>query len=113
MHYGKVGVWRRRREDLNILVVLRAMGCVSDAEAMLHIGCEPAFEPLLAATLHDARQPGNIGSQRNTQLAALEWIGAPCRALHFDRVTVRWSMCARSTAVQYSVTRQRTTLCIC
>ena len=71
-----------RREDLNILVVLRAMGCVSDAEAVLHIGCEPAFEPLLAVTLHDARQPGNIGSQRNTQLAALEWIGAPCSALH-------------------------------
>ena len=76
-----MGVWRHCREDLNILVVLRAMGCVSDAEAMLHIGCEPAFEPLLAATLHDARQPGNIGSQRNTQLAALEWIGAPCHAL--------------------------------
>ncbi|KAK9821215.1 hypothetical protein WJX81_000849 [Elliptochloris bilobata] len=64
------------QEDLNILVVLRAMGCQSDAEAMLHIGCEPAFEPLLAATLQDARQPGQVGPQRATQLAALEWIGS-------------------------------------
>ncbi len=67
---------RARREDLNVLVVLRAMGCQSDAEALLHIGAEPAFEPLLAATLQDARQPGQPGHQRNTQAAALEWLGA-------------------------------------
>ncbi len=67
---------RARREDLNVLVVLRAMGCQSDAEALLHIGAEPAFEPLLAATLQDARQPGQLGHQRNTQAAALEWLGA-------------------------------------
>jgi hypothetical protein len=53
------------------------MGCQSDAEALLHIGAEPAFEPLLAATLQDARQPGQPGHQRNTQAAALEWLGAP------------------------------------
>jgi len=88
---------RARREDLNVLVVLRAMGCQSDAEALLHIGAEPAFEPLLAATLQDARQPGQPGHQRNTQAAALEWLGAaraprPAAAprLHRHMAGFRW-----------------------
>ena len=100
---------RARREDLNVLVVLRAMGCQSDAEALLHIGAEPAFEPLLAATLQDARQPGQPGHQRNTQAAALEWLGAPPGASPRRRSYVyieTWQDCVGGQAGELGTSRR-------
>lgn len=56
-------------EDVNIMVVMRAMGVDSDQEFMHLVGCEPAFEPLLAPTMQHCKEEGVL-----TQHGALDYL---------------------------------------
>ena len=58
------------REDLNVVVAMKAMGVESDQEIMQLIGPEPAFAALLAPTLQDCKALGI-----HTQSQALDYIG--------------------------------------
>ena len=64
-----MGIWCR--EDLNVVIAMKAMGVESEQEIVGLIGPEPAFTPLLAPTLQECKHLGI-----HTQQQALEFIGA-------------------------------------
>eukprot|EP00887_Chlorella_sp_A99_P006810 scaffold2.g6810.t1 len=58
-------------EDVNVMVVMRAMGVDSDQEFLHLVGCEPAFASLLAPTMQHCKEEGAL-----TQHGALEYLAA-------------------------------------
>ncbi len=58
------------REDINIVVVMKAMGIESDQEIVQLVGQDPAYASLLAPTLEECQ-----GLQLYTSQNALEWLG--------------------------------------
>ena len=61
-----------RRDGLNVVAVLKAMGLESDQEALQLAGCDGASASLLVPTLQDCKAL-NVFTQRQ----ALEYLGAP------------------------------------
>lgn len=64
------------REDIPVLIMLKAMGLESDQEAVDLIGPEPAFEAMLQPSLQAAKDLSIF-----TQLQALDYLGAPSTLL--------------------------------
>lgn len=64
------------RDDINMVIVMRAMGMESDQEIMELIGSEPGVGALLASTVQEAKAAGIYTKQQ-----ALEYMGR----LHNDR----------------------------
>lgn len=60
----------RSRDDINILVVLKAMGCEGDQEAIALIGPEEQFAALMVSTVQEAKTLGVY-----TQMQALDYLG--------------------------------------
>ena len=65
------------RDDINMVVVMRAMGVESDQEVMELIGSEPGVAALMASTVQEAKAAGIFTKQQ-----ALEYLGAPQNAFH-------------------------------
>ena len=61
-----------RRDDINMVIVMRAMGVESDQEIMELIGSEPGVAALMASTVQEAKAAGIFTKQQ-----ALEYLGAP------------------------------------
>ena len=59
------------REDINVVVALRAMGVESDQEAASLVGPEADFGALFLPSLEAAAEAGVV-----TQQQALQWLGA-------------------------------------
>lgn len=60
-----------RREDVNIVVVMRAMGVESDEEVLQLVGSEGAFATLLTPTLQHCKEEGV-----HTRQQALDYLAA-------------------------------------
>lgn len=60
------------REDVNIVIVMRAMGIESDAEVLQLVGTEGAFAALLAPTLQHCREEAVFTRQQALDYLASE-----------------------------------------
>ncbi len=58
------------RDDVNIVIVLKAMGVESDQEIVQLVGEQPEFFRFMAPALQHAKEQGVF-----TQHQALDWLG--------------------------------------
>ncbi|KAK9863929.1 hypothetical protein WJX84_000632, partial [Apatococcus fuscideae] len=72
------------QDDINIVVVMKAMGIESDQELVQLVGQDPAYASLLAPTLEECQS-----LQLYTQQNALEWLGGKVKSSRqgFERRT--------------------------
>lgn len=62
-------------EDVNIMIVMRAMGVASDQEFLALVGSEPTFTPLLAPTMQHCKEELVL-----TQHGALEYLAGKIKS---------------------------------
>mmetsp|Transcript_18127 Transcript_18127/g.33118 ORF Transcript_18127/g.33118 Transcript_18127/m.33118 type:complete len:1156 (-) Transcript_18127:48-3515(-) len=63
------------QDDINVMIIFKAMGAESDQEIFQVVGCEPEFAALLIPSIQEAKNLGVF-----SQLQALDYLGSKVKA---------------------------------